>query len=226
MQTIKEDYYAQNLNSQKLYKVYDTKIPRVRQYLDREINFVRKRLFSAEKVLELGVGYGRVLRELSSCASCFLGIDISPESVEFGKEHLKEFPHIHLMTMDAHKLDFENEFDAVLCLQNGLSALKGDALNLIGRSVKALRPGGMAYFSTYSGKFWNHRLAWFEEQADKGLLGEIDKENTCDGVIVCKDGFRAVTFTENDLIKLGEASGCEYIIHEEDESSLFLVITK
>jgi 2-polyprenyl-6-hydroxyphenyl methylase/3-demethylubiquinone-9 3-methyltransferase len=221
-----ENYYASNLNSQKLYKVYDTNIPRVRQYLDMEIEFVRNRLNGAEKVLELGVGYGRILKELYSCTKYFLGIDISSDSVEFGKEYLKEFPHIRLETMDAHELIFENEYVAVLCLQNGLSALSGEAINLVKRCMKALKRSGAAYFSTYSGKFWEHRLAWFEEQADKGLLGAIDKTQTGNGVIVCQDGFRAVTFTENDFIELGESSGCNYEIQEVDESSLFLIITK
>jgi 2-polyprenyl-6-hydroxyphenyl methylase/3-demethylubiquinone-9 3-methyltransferase len=114
----------------------------------------------------------------------------------------------------------------LLCLQNGLSALKGDTLKLIEISLRALLKGGKAYFSTYSAKFWQYRLAWFKEQVDKGLLGELDEEQTKDGVIVCKDGFRAVTFTENDFVKLGESSGCRYEIKEVDDSSLFLIITK
>ena len=221
-----KNYYAQNLNSQKLWQVYDTKIPRIRQYLDNEIDFVRKRLNGAGKILETGAGYGRILKKLSSCADSFLGIDISDESVGFGREYLKGFPHIRLEVMDVHKLDFEEEFDVVLCLQNGLSAMKGEALNLVNRCVRALKTGGSAYFSTYSGKFWDHRLAWFEEQADKGLLGKIDVNQTGGGVIVCEDGFRAITFTEEDFIRLGEASGCKYEIQEVDESSLFLIITK
>ena len=223
---INTNYYAQKLNSQSLYQVYDTKIPRVRQYLDMEIDFVRKRLFGAESVLEVGAGYGRILKELNNCSKYFLGIDISEQSVEFGKEYLKEFPHIRLETMDANKMDFAKEFDAVLCLQNGLSALKGKAPDLVNRCVNALKNGGSAYFSTYSSKFWDYRLAWFEEQANKGLIGEIDKKQTGDGLIVCKDGFMAKTFTENDFIRLGEESGYEFEIQEVDESSIYLIIKK
>ena len=54
-------------------------------------------------------------------------------------------------------------------------------------------PGGRALFSSYSPKFWEHRLSWFREQADKGLLGAIDEEKTRDGLIVCRDGFVART---------------------------------
>ena len=220
------NYYAQNLNSQKLFQVYDTKILRVKQYLDKEIDFIRKRLCGSENILEIGAGYGRILKELSLHAKFFVGVDISEESIEFGKEYLKEFPNIRLEVENAHSLDFVGTFDVVLCLQNGLSALKGKPLELIQISMKAMLKGGRAYFSTYSSKFWQHRLAWFREQVNKGLLGELDEEQTKDGVIVCKDGFRAVTFTEKDFVELGEASGCRYEIQEVDESSLFLIITK
>ena len=221
-----KNYYARSLNSQKLWQVYDTKIQRVRQYLDAEIDFVRKRLRGIERVLEAGAGYGRILKKLAFCARSFLGIDISGESVRFGREYVKGFPNIRLEVMDAHDLDFDGEFDAALCLQNGLSAMKGEALNLVNGCVRALKKGGAAYFSTYSEKFWPHRLAWFEEQADKGLLGKIDRNKTGEGVIACEDGFRAVTFTKEDFAALGEASGHEYEISENDGSSLFLVITK
>jgi 2-polyprenyl-6-hydroxyphenyl methylase/3-demethylubiquinone-9 3-methyltransferase len=117
-------------------------------------------------------------------------------------------------------------FDVVLCLQNCLSVLKGKPLEVVKNSMKALLAGGKAYFSTYSAKFWQHRLAWFREQISKGLLGELDEEQTKDGVIVCKDGFRAVTFTEDDFASLGAASGFRYEIEKVDESSIFLIITK
>jgi len=220
------NYYAQNLNSQKLFHVYDTGIPRIRQYLNEEINFIKKHLHGNENVLEIGAGYGRILKELSIHAKSFVGIDISEGSIEFGKQYLKDFPNVCLEVKDAHKLDFDEMFDVVLCLQNGLSALKGNPLDLISASIKVMQKGGRAYFSTYSTNFWQHRLAWFREQIGKGLLGELDEEQTKDGVIACKDGFRAVTFTENDFVKLGEASNCRYEIQEVDESSLFLIITK
>ena len=50
--------------------------------------------------------------------------------------------------------------------------------------VDALVPGGRAYFSTYCEKFGRVRLAWFEEQARKGLLEKSTGERTKDGVIV------------------------------------------
>jgi len=221
-----KNYYAENLNSTKLFQVYQTKYPRIQQYFAEEINFIRKDLHGNERVLEVGAGYGRILKELAPSGATFVGIDISDLSVALGKDYLKETPNCSIETMDAHHLEFEEGFDIVLCLQNGISAMKGNSQQLVAECMKVLNPGGTAYFSTYSEKFWDHRLAWFHEQAEKKLLGEIDSEKTKNGVIVCKDGFTAVTFSAEDLEALGKESGFPYHVEEVDESSLFLVLKK
>ncbi|MDD2206972.1 MAG: class I SAM-dependent methyltransferase [Aminobacterium sp.] len=220
------NYYAEKLNSMKLFQVYDTKIDRVKQYFREELNFVRRDLHGYERVLELGCGYGRIMKELAPNVGTLVGIDISPDSVRLGEEYLKDCPNCEIKVMDAHNLQFDEPFDIVLCLQNGISALKGKEKNLIDQSLKVLVPGGKAYFSTYSAKFWNHRVAWFQEQADKGLLGELDMEKTKNGHIECKDGFVANTYTFEDFQRFAEESGCRYKIEEVDESSLFLVLQK
>lgn len=220
------NYYAGKLNALKLQQVYETDIPRVRRYLDAEIDFVAAGLHGTERVLELGAGYGRIMRRLAPVAASVVGVDISGDSVRFGREYLDGTPNCRLLVMDAHEMAFDGEFDMVLCLQNGLSAIKGEPLNLVTRSVRALVPGGTACFSTYSARFWDHRLEWFQEQARKGLLGEIDMDRTKEGRIVCKDGFTATTFSSQDLEELGRASGCPWRIKEVDASSLFLILQK
>jgi SAM-dependent methyltransferase len=220
------NYYSQMLNSTKLFQVYQTRDPRINRYLDKEIDFVHRNLHGKERVLEVGAGYGRIIKELAPFADSIMGIDISEATVNLGKHYIKGCLNCNVQVMDAYNLKFGEEFDVVLCLQNGLSSMKGQPMHLIEQCIKVLIPGGRAYFSTYSDKFWEHRLAWFQEQAHKGLLGEIDLEKTQEGMIVCKDGFVAITFSEDELKKLGEESGCHYLIEEVDESSIFLILEK
>lgn len=130
-----------------------------------------------------------------------------------------------MAVMDVHQMSVSEPFDVILCLQNGLSAMNAD-FAVIHKIFKALAPGGTALFSSYSEKFWSFRLQWFEEQASKGLLGAIDYSQTRDGIIVCKDGFRALTHSPEDFQKIGEQSGFPYEVQEVDESSLFLIIHK
>ena len=219
------NYYAESLNSQKLFQVYDTALPRIRQYLEAEIDFVRQRLTGTERVLEVAAGYGRIVRALAPSCREIVGIDISPDSVRLAQDYLKDCPNASMVVMDAHQLRFDQPFDAVLCLQNALSAVRADR-TAVGRMLDCLAPGGTAYFSTYSARFWDHRVAWFQEQAGKGLLGQLDMDQTRDGVIVCKDGFRATTQTPEEYEAIGRASGFPYELTEVDGSSLFLLIHK
>lgn len=223
------NYYAKNLNSKRLYEVYQTKYPQVKAYFDAEISFVKNRLNGTERVLELGAGYGRIMKELASACEHIVGIDISEDNVVFGQDYLQGMPNTSLVVMDAHRIEpsaFETPFEAVLCMQNALSSMKVEPFSYTDKIMSLLSPGGRAWISTYSEKFWPHRLAWFQEQAEKGLLGEIDLDETKDGIIVCKDGFRAVTHSPGQLEEIGKASGYPYEIYEVDESSIFLVISK
>lgn len=219
----KINYYSEKLNSQKLFKVYNTSIKRVTQYLNAEIEYVKDNLTGREHVLELGAGYGRIIKELASSSASIRGIDISENNVALSKEYLSGVSNAHIEVMDVHNMTFKKHFDVVVCLQNGLSAMQ-ISLDTIEKIFTSVAKGGRVYFSSYSEKFWNHRLEWFHEQASKGLLGEIDLEKTKDGLIVCKDGFKSTTYSYNDLDKIGKSSGHKYFIEEVDESSIFLVV--
>ena len=220
-----DNYYADKLNSQILFQVYDTSIPRIRQYLDEEINYVKERLSPADHVIELAAGYGRIVRCLAPFCAAITGIDISKESVALSESYLKDHPNARIIEMDVHHLSLHTLFDTVLCLQNALSAMRATP-ETIRNVIALLAPGGTAYFSTYSARFWDWRIRWFEEQAQKGCLGALDYTQTKDGVIVCKDGFRATTQTPEELETIGRQSGFPYELVEVDESSLFLIIRR
>ena len=220
-----DNYYNDKLNAEKLFKVYDTKIMRIKQYLKAEIDYVRSSINADETVIELGAGYGRIIKEIAPFCKSVIGIDISENNVMLAKEYLKNLPNASVLKMNVHSIELKSTFDIVLCLQNGISSM-GMTPEDIKNIMNLVNSGGSVFFSTYSAKFWDCRLEWFEEQAAKGLLGEIDTENTGDGVIVCKDGFRATTRSPEEFEKLGRMTGYPLKIVEVDNSSLFLVISK
>ncbi len=222
---MKNNYYDDKLNAQKLSMVYETSIPRVKQYLDAEIDYVRKSLKGTENILELGAGYGRIIKELAPNCASITGIDISKDNVALGNKYLKDITNAKMMIMDVHNLTFKNSFDVIICLQNGLSAMKIN-FDTIKNIMDLVSLGGKAFFSSYSEKFWDIRLQWFHEQSSKGLLGEIDIEKTKDGIIICKDGFKATTNSPKHFEELGNSLGFPFKIEEIDESSLFLIIDK
>ena len=190
-----------------------------------ELDFVLNKINYGDKVLELGCGYGRIIPDLLKKAGLVFGIDISPENISYGKYFLHGVENCVLMEMDAAKLSFpDNIFEVVLCIQNGISAFKVEPFQLISESIRVTKPGGKILFSTYSPKIWDERLDWFYLQAGEGLLGEIDEEKTGNGIIVCKNGFKATTFTPEEFQKLTATFNVKTNIVEVDESSLFCEI--
>jgi SAM-dependent methyltransferase len=221
------DYYSRHLAGERLRLVYEIAPPRVRQYLDAEVAFVRARVKPTDVVLELGCGYGRVLGRLLGLARHVVGIDTSRESLELARRLIGPRADCELHEMDALHLGLPDErFDLVFCVQNGIAAFGVDELALMEEAVRVTRSGGRALFSSYSERFWSRRLEWFRLQANRGLVGEIDDDQSRDGVIVCRDGFRAGAVTPERFRALARELGVTPVITEVDGSSIFCELTR
>lgn len=215
-------YYAQKLAATRLQQVYDIAPDPVRRYLSAEIAYVQERMPPGCRVLELGCGYGRVLKELAPRAGVLAGIDTSLASLRMAKDYLAACADVMLVQMDAIDLAFPPEtFDLVCCVQNGISAFHVDQRQLMAAAVSVTRPGGRVLFSSYAEAFWEDRLDWFRLQAQHGLLGAIDEAATGRGVIVCKDGFKATTVTPDQFRTLSQGLGDAVTVDTVAAASVF-----
>ncbi len=219
------DYYSEKLSAERLKLCYDVAPPRIKRYLEAETGFVLDRITRTDRVLELGCGYGRVLRRLIGRAQSVIGIDTSHESLGAAREVPDIRSSCHLARMDAVRLGFrEDRFDVVMAIQNSIAVFGVDKRELIGEAIRVTRPGGRVLFSSYSSRIWDDRLEWFRIQSSHGLVGKIDEEATGDGTIVCEDGFRATAVGPDEFVDLASAHGIIPRITEVDESSVFCEI--
>jgi len=223
-------YYEERLAGAALKRCYAVAPERVRQYLRAEIDFVAGRLRADDVVLVLGCGYGREIPALAAVAAVVVGIDTSAASLALARDRLAGLRTCVLARMDAADLAFvDASFDAVVAVQNGISAFHVELPALLAEAVRVTRPGGRVLLSTYSERFWEHRLEWFERQAEAGLIGALDRTRTGDGAIVCHDGFTARTVGPDHLsralaaARLVDQTGLDVV--EVDASSLFYVLT-
>lgn len=220
-----KQYYSKKLSALKLKRCYDIASQRIKQYLEAEIQYVLSHIKPTDVVLELGCGYGRVINRLAQKAKKVHGIDTSEESLRFAREFLRKEHNVELHKMNAISLNFEEQkYDVVIAIQNSISAFKVDPYKLIRESVRVTKDGGKVLLSSYSNNIWNERLDWFIQQSKEGLLGEIDLERTGKGTIVCKDGFKATTYTPEDFFKLTSKMELRVSIEEVDQSSIFCII--
>lgn len=220
-------YYSEKLAGERLRRCYEIAPPRVRRYLSAEIEFILSRIETGDSVLELGCGYGRVVFALAGKPNQVVGIDTAEESLRLARSLTTEGSRYEFLNMEATCLDFmDDRFDVVLCIQNGICAFGVDRRALVRESLRVTRPGGRIIFSSYSPKFWQHRLEWFRLQSEAGLLGEIDTGATGNGVIVCKDGFRAGAMDSDGFLALAEELGVVAEITEVDDSVIFCEFSK
>jgi 2-polyprenyl-6-hydroxyphenyl methylase/3-demethylubiquinone-9 3-methyltransferase len=220
-------YYAEKLAAESLERCYALASPRVRQYLRAEIEFVVARLRPSDVVLDLGCGYGRTLPDFATATSFAVGIDTSEASLRLAQARLAGHPNILLACMDAGGMTFvEDSFDAVICVQNGIAAFGIELGKLVGEVQRVLRPGGTAMFSSYSDRFWDARLEWFEAQAAAGLIGPIDHELSGAGRIVCTDGLVLGAVGPDEFAHLGVGSDVDLQSVEVDDACWFHLVHK
>ncbi|UCE09722.1 MAG: class I SAM-dependent methyltransferase [Candidatus Thorarchaeota archaeon] len=218
-----EAYYSERLSAERLKRCYEVAPPRIMQYLEAEVQHVLARLNTEDVVLELGCGFARFLSRLDGYATRLVGIDTSFSSLAMTYDLYDV--ELDLAQMNAGSLAFDdNEFDVVICIQNGISAFNLDPSSLVRESIRVTRPGGRCLFSSYADQFWNHRLDWFELQSEEKLVGEIDWELTGNGIIVCKDGFKSTTFGPDDFARIALEVGVESTVQLVDRSSVFCEI--
>jgi ubiquinone/menaquinone biosynthesis C-methylase UbiE len=223
----KGTYYKEKLSANKLLRCYEIAPRRIKQYLNAEIQFVISNLHGADLILELGCGYGRVMKAITQFVSWIIGNDTSKESLEFAKTYMKGCQNYAVFLMNASQLSFRScVFDVVFCIQNGISAFGVDKKRLIAESIRVTKDNGIILFSSYSPKIWEARLEWFRKQSQFGLIGEIDEEKTHKGTIICKDGFRATTLSSDQFVKLSDELRLNASTIEVDESSIFCKVIK
>ncbi|MEM7170947.1 MAG: class I SAM-dependent methyltransferase [Pseudomonadota bacterium] len=101
-----------------------------------------------KRVLELGVGGGRLSGILGDMAAEFVGIDYVPAMVEICRNR---FPHLAFLEGDARDLSRfdDGSFDYIIFGFNGIDTLgHEDRLIIMGEIHRVLRPGGIFCFSS------------------------------------------------------------------------------
>lgn len=88
----------------------------LREYMDKwdGKKFINSmNLSGKEKVLEIGVGTGRVASKVIPMCFSFDGIDISPKTIERAKENLSNYKNKRLMCADFLDFHFDGKYDVI-----------------------------------------------------------------------------------------------------------------
>lgn len=90
--------------------------PMLQEYMsqwDGERFIAALELTKNKKVLEIGIGTGRIAVKVAPFCMTLTGIDISPKTIERAKENLKEHKNISLICDDFSDYQFSGTFDVI-----------------------------------------------------------------------------------------------------------------
>lgn len=88
----------------------------LREYMDKwdGLDFIKEmQLATDKKVLEIGIGTGRIANRVAPLCKTLVGIDISPKTIKKAKENLIKYNNIILYCADFMKYDFDCLFDVI-----------------------------------------------------------------------------------------------------------------
>ena len=111
-------------------------------------------LSTGAQVLDVGCGPGRHSHEFARRGVRVHGIDISQRFVDLARDGAPDGATFE--RLDARDLQFDGEFDAVVCLCQGafgLMTANGDDERILAAMARALRPGGVLALSAFSSYF-------------------------------------------------------------------------
>lgn len=111
-----------------------------------EVDFLERALqiSAPARVLDIGCGFGRHAIELAARGYVVTGIDLSPELLaEARKISIKEGVSVTWIEKDMRQIEFDAEFDAVICLFTSFGYFDSEEedLEVLRRVSKALRRG-------------------------------------------------------------------------------------
>lgn len=132
-----------------------------------EVDFVVEalQLQGHERILDLACGFGRHSLELARRGYSIVGVDITPDYIEYARTRVNEDGlDAQFICSDALDVDFHEEFDVVLSMADGAIgyfATDEQNLKLFDVIAAALRVGGKHVLSICSG---DHASAHFPKR--------------------------------------------------------------
>jgi ubiquinone/menaquinone biosynthesis C-methylase UbiE len=121
-------------------------------FIEREIGLGRNL-----RILDIGCGTGRHSIELAKRGYDVVGVDLSENQLKRAREKAEEADlYVELLKRDARKLDFSDEFDAVLIIcEGGFALMETDEMNfaILQGAARALKRNGVFILTTLNALF-------------------------------------------------------------------------
>jgi SAM-dependent methyltransferase len=191
-------------------KMIDDPLPEMREYFDRENEYLTRLITPASRVLDVGAGPARVMRVLGPKVQQIVGIERDPRMIAEGMRRLEDTPcNYKYLKGDLFDVEPARDFDLAFASYNfpGADDIAPEQREgLLKHIVACVRPGGHAVVSFWkpTGEAW---LKTYYEKAEatiKEIRGDVVETSV--GIFT--------RFTDEDIQKLADTAGVPYsVVH-------------
>jgi ubiquinone/menaquinone biosynthesis C-methylase UbiE len=172
--------------------------PKYKKYIKEETKLLKLRLKGANKVLEAGIGIGRLIPELAPVVKEFIGIDNANLMLKKSKEVADAFANVKIIKLDLEKLSSvfpKNYFDFGICVWNTLGNV-GDEVSVLGELSKASKK---IIITVYHKGTLKERKNWYKTIGIK--ISKIDEKNE---IFYSESGLKSKSYDLQDIKKIAE----------------------
>lgn len=173
-----------------------------KDYIKEETNLLKRRVKGAKRILEAGVGIGRLISELAPLVEEFIGIDNANLMIKKSKEIAKNFANVKIIKYDLERLSKlfrKNYFDYSLCIWNTLGNIKNEV-----RVLKELRriTKKEIIITVYKKGTLKDRINWYETVGIK--IKKIDNKNE---IFYSESGLKSKSYNLEDIKRISKKAG-------------------
>ncbi len=182
------DYWEKLLeNAPKSYK----------KLFDLERKILRKVVTKDSRVLEVGCGKGRSLRDIIDITKNLVGIDNNEKAFKDGKRNFENHPSIKILLADAIDIPFKDKsFDFVICMTTFVN-FGNKKYKALGEMKRVLKEDGKIIISVYGENALSDRMKMYKKMGQA-----IKKVNEKTGKVVFDEQWEdnvSEQFSEEDL---------------------------
>jgi len=131
--------------------------------LDEEERYLIKNIKKDSKILEVGCGTGRSLRQIIHLARSITAIDHDKKAIEKARRNFKNYQNVRILLADAKRLPFKNNsFDTVICMTT-FSNFGDYKIKILNEMCRVVKDNGMVIISMYGDNAFNERMKIYKK---------------------------------------------------------------
>ncbi len=182
--------------------------PLIKDWLNKEEEYLKKHVKKGSTVLDVGCGFGRNMRAIADIAGKIIGIDNDAALFDEIKQNLADLKNIGVLLGDATELPFKNgTFDYVVCMGNTFGNLGDSKLKALSEMKRVAKKDGKIIISVYSENALDVRLREYKKIGVK--IKKVEN-----GTVYTEDGLILEQFDKKRLTELFSSIGLKAKIVE------------